>query len=168
MPIYEFYCSDCHTMFNFLSKTVNTDKRPLCPRCGKKRLQREVSRFAVTGRKAAGPDAEGGDDLPIDDARMERAIETLASEAEQINEDDPRQAARLMRKFSDMTGMELGDGMQTALSRLESGEDPEAIESELGDVMENEEPFLPGGKRGKGRRSATRGAPARDETLHEL
>ena len=32
----------------------------------------------------------------------------LAGEAENINEDDPRQAANLMRKLTDMTGMELG------------------------------------------------------------
>jgi hypothetical protein len=28
MPIYEFYCEDCHTIFNFFSKNVNTTKKP--------------------------------------------------------------------------------------------------------------------------------------------
>ena len=28
MPVYEFYCSDCHAILNFLSRQVNTDKRP--------------------------------------------------------------------------------------------------------------------------------------------
>jgi hypothetical protein len=26
MPMYEFYCPDCNTIFTFLSKSVNTEK----------------------------------------------------------------------------------------------------------------------------------------------
>jgi len=50
---------------------------------------------------------------------MEKAMQTLASEAESINEEDPRQAANLMRKLTDMTGLELGPGMTEALRRME-------------------------------------------------
>jgi len=105
MPIYEFYCEDCNTIFNFFSSSVNTTKRPLCPRCKQKRLKRQMSSFArLTGAK------EGGDldDIPIDEARMEKAMNLLAREADRINEDDPRQAAGLMRKLSDAAGVGLG------------------------------------------------------------
>jgi len=88
----------------------------------------------------------------------------LSSEADKLNENDPRQAARLMRMFSDMTGVKLGDGMQEALSRLESGEDPDAIEAEMGDILQNEDPFLPGQARSRGKKST----PLRDETLYDL
>ena len=54
-------------------------------------------------------------------------MQMLAGEADNINEDDPRQAADLMRKLTHMTGMELGSGMEEALSRMESGEDPESV-----------------------------------------
>ena len=27
MPIYEFYCPDCNTLFNFFSRTINTSKK---------------------------------------------------------------------------------------------------------------------------------------------
>ncbi|MCK4728291.1 MAG: zinc ribbon domain-containing protein, partial [Desulfobacterales bacterium] len=37
MPIYEFYCEDCNTIFNFFSRSVNTTKRPPCPRCKQKK-----------------------------------------------------------------------------------------------------------------------------------
>jgi hypothetical protein len=154
-------------LFTFLSKTVNTTKRPLCPRCKRRKLQREISMFAMTGRAK---ESDGEDDLPIDESKMESAINALAGEAENINEDDPRQAARLMRKFSHMTGMEFGEGMESALQRMEAGEDPEKIESEMGDLMENEDPFVMPGKKG-GKRAAGsrhRGAPARDKTLYEL
>ena len=97
-------------------------------------------------------------------------MEAMAAEAEQMNEDDPRAAARLMRKFSDMTGMELGQGMQEALGRMEAGEDPEQVEAEMGDLMESEDPFvLPGKGAGvKGANRTHRGEPKRDEQLYEM
>lgn len=165
MPIYEFYCPLCHTIFTFFSKTVNTRKRPMCPRCRKKRLSREISAFSMPGKAG---DEEGGD-LPIDESRMEQAIGTLAGEAERINEDDPRQAAQLMRKFSRLTGLKYGEGMQDALARMEAGEDPEKIEEEMGDVMDGEEPFLLSGQSGRGAGGKrSRGEPRRDEKLYEM
>lgn len=166
MPIYEFYCPACHALFNFFARTVNTERRPNCPRCKRPKLERQVSAFAMTGRARETEDGPG--DLPIDESKMERAIEALAGEAEHLNEDDPRQAAALMRKFSKMTGMEFGDGIEEAIQRMESGEDPEAVEADMGDRMEGEDPFiLPGGKGAKGR-GERRGPPQRDDALYDL
>jgi hypothetical protein len=96
-------------------------------------------------------------------------MESLAGEAENISEDDPRQAAQLMRKFSKMTGMEFGPGMETALNRLEAGEDPEQIESDMGDVIENEEPFvLPGKGEKAGKTRARVSPPRRDSKLYDM
>jgi putative FmdB family regulatory protein len=113
MPIYEFYCPDCNTLFNFFSRTINTSKTPFCPKCKTRKLERQMSAFAFTGKAKEGGEDE---DLPFDEAKMEKAMQVLASEADRINEDDPRQAADLMRKLTDMTGMELGAGMEEALS----------------------------------------------------
>ena len=164
MPIYEFYCEDCNTIFNFFSKTINTTKKPKCPKCKTRKLSRQMSAFSFTGK--AKEDSEM-DDLPFDESKMEKAMQMLAGEAETINEDDPRQAANLMRKLTDMTGLELGAGMQEALKRMEAGEDPDAIESEMGDLLEGEEPFLLPEKKGKGT-AEKRPAPQRDETLYDL
>ena len=164
MPIYEFYCDRCHTIFNFFSRSVNTKKTPDCPKCKKNKLSRQVSVFAVTGRAK---EDSGMEDLPFDGGQMEKAMQMLAGEAEKINEDDPRQAAQLMRKLSSMTGLDLGDSMQEALSRMEQGEDPEQIETEMGDLLEGEDPF--NFKNKKARRAAARQrAPFRDETLYDL
>ena len=164
MPIYEFYCQNCNTIFNFFSKSVNTTKKPKCPRCKTRTLSRQMSAFSITGKSSENEDM---DDMPFDENKMEKAMQMLAGEADKINEDDPRQAADLMRKLTDMTGIELGAGMQEALKRMEAGEDPDAIESEMGDLLEDEEPFVLPGKKG-GAKKARRPAPQRDETLYDL
>lgn len=165
MPVYEFYCSDCHRIFHFLSRTVNTGKRPDCPRCGRSGLERQVSLFAVSmGRRE-----KDGPPLPdLDEARMERAMMALAGEAEGMDGKDPRHAARLMRKLYDSTGLSLGPGTEEMIRRMESGEDPDRIEEEMGDVLEEEDPFLRRtgkGIKGLGRRLRP---PEVDDDLYEL
>lgn len=162
MPIYEFYCGKCNTVYKFFSRTINTEKVPHCPVCKEFKLKRQVSLFAaVSGRKEDGPAA----DMPqMDEAKMEKAMAMMAREAEGMNEDDPRQAANLMRKLSDATGLRMGAGMEEALSRLERGEDPEKIEQEMGDLMSGEEPFS---FEDKGKKAGKSEAMV-DETLYEL
>ena len=163
MPIYEFYCDQCNTIYNFFSKTINTTKKPHCPRCKINVLDRRMSAFAITGRAKEEGDM---DNMPFDESKMTRAMEMLAGEAEKINEDDPRQAADLMRKLSHMTGMELGASMEEALQRMENGEDPEQIEADMGDALEGEDLFQFASK--KGGQGNPRTAPKRDDTLYDL
>jgi putative FmdB family regulatory protein len=144
VPIYEFYCPHCHRLFNFLSRRVDTNSRPPCPRCQRPDLSRRVSPFAISkGRKeepaAPRPETPELPGLPpgFDEARLERAMESLASEAESIDESDPRQGVQLMRRLFDATGLPMGKGMEEALRRMESGEDPEKVEEEMGDLLED-------------------------------
>ena len=123
-----------------------------------------MSAFAIAGK--AKEDGEL-DDLPFDESKMEQAMGMLAGEADRMDEEDPRQAANLMRKLTDMTGMKLGNGMEEALSRMEKGEDPEKIEAEMGDLLEGEDPFILPGKKGAINR-ANRPAPQKDDTLYDL
>ena len=165
MPIYEFYCVDCHTVFNFFSRRINTDKQPDCPRCGRPEIDRRMSTFAIS--KGRTEDSEDG--LPdIDDDRMERALAAMAGEMENANEEDPRSAARMMRKLFNASGLSMGAGMEEAIRRMEAGEDPDQIEAEMGDILENEDPFTPkpkGGIRELRRRFLP---PSVDKTLYDL
>jgi putative FmdB family regulatory protein len=164
MPIYEFYCHKCNTVYNFFARSANTDKIPSCPKCKRIKLKRQMSIFAKVSRSKG--DEAPPDDMPaIDEARMEKAMAMLAGEAERINEDDPRQAANLMRKLSEATGLNLGSGMEEALRRMERGEDPEQIEAEMGDLLEGEEPFS---FEQKGKKGAGKPKPQVDETLYDL
>lgn len=139
MPIYEYLCPTCNRVYSFLSPRMTTDAHPACPRCGATDLRKKVSRFAFsrgsTGRAAspdAGPDA--GPD-PLDDPRVEREMMRLMADAEHLDEHDPRQMGRFMRRMSELTGEPMDEATTEAVRRLEAGEDPERVESDLGDVF---------------------------------
>jgi putative FmdB family regulatory protein len=163
MPIYEFYCRKCNTLYSFFSRSVNTEKIPSCPRCKKVRLQRRMSVFAKISQRNEGAAPE--EMLGFDESKMEKAMEMLASEAGGIDENDPRQAARLMRKLTDATGLSLGEKMEEALARMEKGEDPEKIEEEMGDSISEDELFVMAKKAAKGKKGA---APRVDDKLYDL
>ncbi|MBW2609453.1 MAG: zinc ribbon domain-containing protein [Deltaproteobacteria bacterium] len=162
MPIYEFYCKNCHMIFNFLSSSVNVDKKPDCPKCKKTKLDRRMSTFSTPRNRGEEEDMHMPD---IDESKMEQAMNLLAKEAEHMDEDDPRQAANMMRKLTDMTGLNLGPGMEEALARMETGEDPEQIEAEMGDLLEEEDPFSFKEKSHKGPKKRP---PKVDEKLYYL
>ncbi|MBU1564067.1 MAG: zinc ribbon domain-containing protein [Proteobacteria bacterium] len=162
MPIYEFFCDTCNVIFNFFSPRVNTTKKPDCPRCGKRELDRRISSFATIGKAKE----DSGEPLAgLDETKMERAFESLMREAEHVNEEDPKQMAALMRKFTSQTGINLGGPMEEAMSRMEAGEDPEQVEKEMGDLF-NEENLSFEQIKKKGMRDNR--PPAHDEKLYEL
>ena len=161
MPVYEFYCADCHTIFNFLSRRVSIDKIPSCPRCKRQSLEKRVSAFAISKNLDEPPEG-----MPnIDETKIEQAMMTLAGEMEHVDEDDPKAMANFMRKLSTMTGLDLGEGAEEALSRLEAGEDPEQIESEMGDLFDDSELFSQ--KKIKGLKNKYL-PPEHDDTLYVL
>ncbi|MEO8503723.1 MAG: zinc ribbon domain-containing protein [Acidobacteriota bacterium] len=140
MPIYEFYCPDCNTVYSFFSSSIDTDSRPSCPRCGRVNLERKPSRFAAL--RGGSPKEESDDESALgdlggnlDEERMERAMAAMAGEMEGFGDgdgpEDPRALARMLRKFGDATGLDAGPRMEEMLRRLESGEDPDELESEM-------------------------------------
>ena len=162
MPIYEFYCDACNILFNFFSRRINTTSIPSCPRCGKEKLTRQLSTFATISKAGDGRGDELGD---LDEAKMEKAFASLMRESEGMNEDDPRQMASLMRRFSQETGVNLGESMEEALARMEAGEDPAQVEREIGDVLaEGDFSFEALKKKGL----AGRRRPFHDENLYDL
>ena len=166
MPIYEFYCGDCHTVFNFFSRTINTSKSPACPRCQRPKLRRQVSRFAISKGQT---EPAGNDDLPdLDDSRMEHVMEEFTRSGEGLDEDNPRHMARMMRKLYESTGMSLNGKAEEAMRRIEAGESPDQIEEEMGDPFEGDEPFASG--KSKGLRGLVRKLrpPRVDDTLYDL
>ncbi len=96
---------------------------------------------------------------------MEKALEAMADDLSGMDENDPRQMAKLMRKLTEATGLNLGSGMEEAMRRLEAGEDPEKIEEEMGDLFDAENPFSKENVKGLKRKFVP---PAHDDTLYTL
>ncbi len=164
MPIYEFYCRDCHTIYSFLSRRVNPAASPACPVCGKAELPKMMSVFATIGKK----EKEDGDDPlgGLDETRMEEAFEGLMKQADHFNEDDPKQMASLMRKFTDKAGIGMGEKMEEAISRLEAGEDPNQVEKDMGELLDSDDMFSL--KQGKKKGTVRHQKPKKDEKLYFL
>jgi putative FmdB family regulatory protein len=166
MPVYEFYCPDCHMMFKFFSRRVNTETIPACPKCGRSELSRQLSMFAIS----KGMTEEDSSPFPsqVNESQMERALMSMASEVEGLDESDPRQAAQMMRKLSESMGLKLGDGFQEAMRRMEAGDDPDQIEAEMGDVLSESDLLAEGSARSLPPAPAHPTPPQVDETLYEL
>ena len=166
MPIYEFYCSACNTLFNFFSQRVDTAARPDCPRCGRPRLERRPARFAMIRH----PGEDEPDPLEeLDDDRMAGVMEGLMDELGGVeDEEDPRITAKVMRRFGEASGLDLGPRMEEMVRRLEAGEDPDAVEAEMGDAFDDQEDSFEEFFRLRKAVAARRKRPRVDETLHFL
>jgi putative FmdB family regulatory protein len=141
MPIYEYGCPKCRVIFNFLSKRINPDRLPVCPKCGNKKMVKQMSQFAMTrGLKepAGKSDMESGEPrMPaMDDPRVERAMMDLEKDMEHLDENNPKHMAHMMKKMKDlMPPGTVPKELDVAIKRLEAGEDPEKIEADMGDVL---------------------------------
>ena len=143
MPIYEFACPKCRRIFSFLSQRVDPDRLPTCPKCGHRKLVKQISRFAMTkglpepAAKTDSPETDSDGATPdFDDPKIMRAMSELERDMEHLDENNPKHMAHVMKKMKDALppGM-MPKEMDIAIKRLEKGEDPEKIEEEMGDVL---------------------------------
>jgi putative FmdB family regulatory protein len=170
MPIYEFACPKCRKIFSFLSKRISPDHVPACPKCGNKKLSKEISRFAMIKGMAEPKAAPAGDDMggppmpDMDDPRIEKVMGELERDMEHLDENNPRHMAHMMKKMKEvMPPGTMPKEMDIAIKRLEAGEDPEKIEADMGDLLGD---FMggPEGERGGG---GGGGAYSRDGGLYD-
>jgi putative FmdB family regulatory protein len=169
MPIYEYYCPPCHTIYSFFARTLSTPVDPTCPKCGKKKLEKKVSRFAISKgltENAGSPDPFEN----VDESKMEQLMAEMAPHMDENSDgpEDPRQMAGLMKKMFEMTGMQPNGAMLEAIRRMEAGEDPDKIDEEMGDALDGEgDPFAPESSKQK-RLARFFEAPNVDPELYDL
>ena len=170
MPIYEFACPKCRVIFNFLSKRTNPDRLPTCPKCGNRKMEKQMSGFAMLrGAKepaeASTAAEEGGPPEPnMDDPRVMRAMNEMERDMEHLDENNPKHMAHMMRKMKDlMPPGTMPKEMDIAIKRLEAGEDPEKIEEDMGDVFGD----MMGEEEGEGGGFGGGGGYARDSGLYD-
>lgn len=139
MPIYEYRCADCKRKVSVFFATFSIAERRAetgdinCPRCNSKNLSRLMSKsYMVRGSsddssyedyEDASPGGMGGMGGGMDD------MGGMAGMFNGLDEEDPRSVARWARKMqADMGGdMDMGPEFEQALSRIESGEDPDKV-----------------------------------------
>ncbi|MFT3870914.1 MAG: FmdB family transcriptional regulator [Nibricoccus sp.] len=149
MPIYEYYCPDNNTIYQFFAKTLAQGKLvPKCPDNPKFRMQKTVSAFAVktSGKKSGDAEAnenmpgaaDAGSGDPAEDARMEAAMNAMEGEFANVDENDPRAMGRMMRRMAELTGEKIDGEMEEVVRKLEEGADPEKLEEELGGAFPDE------------------------------
>ena len=137
MPIYEYYCPDNHTIYQFYAKTLAQGQTiPRCPDNPKFGMKKLVSAFAVTkgGKKDESAETKPATDAsdPVEDAKMEAAMGAMEKEFSSVDENDPRAMARMMRRMGELTGEKFDEPMEEAVRKLEEGADPDSLEDQLG------------------------------------
>ena len=105
MPIYEYRCGDCRKKVTVLTLRVSETVDPVCDRCGGRRLERLLSRFAMVR----------SDDDRLDDLTSDAALGD-------VDESDPKSMARWMRKMGKELGDDLGGDLDEMVDDLEQGE----------------------------------------------
>lgn len=116
MPIYDYRCNQCGRRVSILWRTWSDleTKTPVCSRCGSHDLKRLVTRVAV---------------LHSEDSHLENLADPGAFG--DLDENDPKSVARMMRKMSREAGEDLGPEFSEVVDRLESGQNPEDIEAAM-------------------------------------
>ncbi len=74
----------------------------------------------------------------LDEGRLESAMGTLVAEMGEIDDYDSRRTGSYLRRFAELSGLEMGPRLEDALGRLEAGEDVESIESEMESLADDQ------------------------------
>lgn len=164
MPIYEFYSPDTNRIYSFFARSLSQAKKiPRCPDMAGAKMERLVSKFAVTGRAKEKSVPEPSD------PRMERVMAEMERAMDGLDENnpDPRAIGRMMRNMTEATGQPMPSEMEQMVRRLEAGEDPEKLEEEFGGAFDAMDPGQPTDPGHATVRTKTR-RPSRDPTLYEM
>jgi len=132
MPIYEYYCMPCNTIFNFLAKSFTVESTPSCPRC-KGELRKHVSAFSLGSR------LKGPGNLPLSNQRLEEGMRRL----EQFGQQSPQEAERLRKKFGEMTGVSFAEDRGRKASATTPPAEPEKPDQTEGEPMPDDYGILP-------------------------
>lgn len=118
MPVYEYRCQSCNRRVRLSMSFAEYDEaRPTCPHCGANNLRRRISRVAFA---------------KSEDARLDNLMADPSLGG--LDDEDPRAMGQFMRRMSREMGEDMGDEFEEVVSRLESGEPPESIESSMPDL----------------------------------
>jgi putative FmdB family regulatory protein len=121
MPAYDYVCNSCKRRVVIVQSYREYGNAPvLCPYCGSEDLKRLINRVLI--------------------ARSEESrLDSLSDPSRwgNIDEEDPRAIARMMREMGKEMGEELPPEFDEAVDRLEAGQSPEEIEQSMPELGAN-------------------------------
>lgn len=132
MPIYEYYCQPCNTIFNFYAKSFSIVRQPSCPRCSGE-LHKQVSAFSL-GSRLKGPGS-----LPLSTQRLEEGMRRL----DDFGRQNPQEAARLRKRFSEMTGASFEEDRKRTSSAARDPAEPGGADRAEENALSDEYGILP-------------------------
>lgn len=98
MPIYEYRCKDCGKKSTFITLSIKSSLTPKCIKCGSRNLEKIISRIAFSRSE---------------ESRLESL--TDPSKLADLDENDPKSFARLMKKMGKEMGDDLGEDFDQAM-----------------------------------------------------
>jgi putative FmdB family regulatory protein len=120
VPIYEYHCQDCRRLVSVLVRSISQPGTPTCPRCGGRRLERLMSRFAR---------------VRSEDARLDSLADP--GNLGGLDENDPTSVARWAKKMGKELGEDLGEDfdqvMDEAMAEESAGK--EGVEGGSGEDL---------------------------------
>lgn len=122
MPIYEYHCQDCRRRVSILVRSISNPGTPTCPRCGGRRLERLMSRFAR---------------LRSEEDRLDALADPGA--LGNLDENDPQSVARWAKKMGKELGEDLGEDfdqmMEEAVEEEAAGAGKDRAADDVGDDL---------------------------------
>ena len=116
MPVYEYHCQQCGRQFSRFFWKISDAEDSAC-RCGSTQLEQLVSRVNM---------------VRSEETRMESLADP--SQWGDLDENDPKSMARMMKKLGSEMGEDLGPEFNEVVDRLEAGEDPESLDRAMGET----------------------------------
>ncbi len=118
MPTYDFICNSCEKRFEvFMTFSEYGKKAVHCAYCESGNVRRRMTKVRIAKSE-------------------ENRMESMADDFSGIEglEDDPKALGKMMRKMGREMGEELPPEFDDVVDRLEAGQSPQEIESELPDL----------------------------------
>jgi putative FmdB family regulatory protein len=109
MPIYEFKCRDCGKLNSVFTRSVTAPLDKKCERCGSKKLERALSKFAHHRSEA---------DILRDYGSEPKRLEDYK---------DPRQIGRWAERKFDEFGVEMPKEARKMIDAAREGEFPDPV-----------------------------------------
>ncbi len=116
MPIYEYYCAQCHGRFSHLAKSIGADA-PACPRCGNAAVERLISAASVLHSS-------------------EHHTAQLRADRQGIDADDPQAIAQFLKdsgRLADSDGLYGSRAYRELIDRRAAG----AGEADVADLVDD-------------------------------